>query len=74
MAEQMANGAEPFIATIRVMERHADGSSRVFFRTLVIGPATTVGELFEWRRLRVHNPLDGEFATPEIIITPNDTD
>lgn len=63
-----------YIARIVVLERHADGSARQFTVTRTIEETTTVRELFEWRERRVHDPVNGEFASREIIITPDDTD
>jgi len=62
-----------YIVRITVLERHADGSSRQFTVTRTVKASTTIGELFEWREKRVHDPVNGEFASREIIITPDDS-
>jgi hypothetical protein len=63
-----------FIARIAVLERHPDGSSRQFSATRTVDEKTTVAELFEWRTRKVHDPVNGEFATAEIILTPDDSE
>ncbi|MCX7625687.1 MAG: hypothetical protein N2Z21_05695 [Candidatus Sumerlaeaceae bacterium] len=63
-----------YIARIVVLERHADGSARQFTVTRTIDDDVTVRELFEWREKRVHDPVNGEFASREIILTPDDKD
>jgi hypothetical protein len=61
-----------YIARVKVLERHADGSARQFTVTRTLDDSTTAQELFEWRDKRVHDPLNGEFASKEIILTPDD--
>jgi hypothetical protein len=61
-----------FIARISVRENHPDGTGRLFDVTRIVDEQTTVGDLISWRRRKVHAPLDGEFASTEIIITPDD--
>jgi hypothetical protein len=63
-----------YVARITVLERHPDGSSRKFTSTRIIDEKTTVGELYDWRTRKVHDPLNGEFAAQEIVVTPDDTD
>lgn len=60
------------VARVQVLERHADGSSRQFVKTMIVDDSTTVGELFAWRNKKVHDPLNGEFASSEIVLTPDD--
>ncbi|MCX7717341.1 MAG: hypothetical protein N2111_02915 [Candidatus Sumerlaeaceae bacterium] len=60
-----------FVARVTILERHADGSARQFSATRIVSTSTTVGELFQWRDKTVHDPLNGEFAAPEIILTPD---
>jgi hypothetical protein len=60
-----------FVARVTILERHADGTARQFSATRIITATTTVGELFLWRDKTVHDPLNGEFASPEIILTPD---
>ena len=62
------------VARVTVLERHADGSNRQFVITRTVGPATTVKELFDWWEKRVHDPLNGEFATREIVLSPDDAE
>jgi hypothetical protein len=61
-----------YIARVLVLERHADGSARQFTVTRVVDENVTVRDLFEWRDKRVHDPVNGEFASREIILTPDD--
>jgi hypothetical protein len=61
-----------YIVRITVLERHVDGSSRQFTVTRSVSSATTVHELFDWREKRVHDPVNGEFASREIVVTPDD--
>jgi hypothetical protein len=60
------------IARVNVLERHADGSQRQFVVTRIVDGSTTVKELFDWRDKNVHDPLNGESASREIILTPDD--
>lgn len=60
------------VARVVVLERHADGSNRQFTITRICDSKMTIGELFQWRDKKVHDPLNGEFATKEIILTPDD--
>jgi len=32
----------------------------------------TIAELFEWRELKIHDPVNGEVASREIKITPDE--
>ena len=61
-----------YIARVEVLERHADGSMRKFTRTQVVEGAMTVGELFAWRNKKVNDPLNGEFASVEVVLTQDD--
>ena len=61
-----------YVARISVLERHPDGTSRQFYATRIIAKETTVQELMQWRQTKVHDPLNGEYASREIIITPDD--
>lgn len=63
-----------YVARISVLERHPDGTSRQFFTTRVVDDNTTVRELMQWRDSNVHDPINGEYASREIIVTPNDAD
>ena len=63
-----------YIARVLVLERHADGSARQFTITRTVDDNTTARELFEWRNKKVHDPLNGEFASKEIVLTPDDKD
>ena len=62
------------IARVLILERHADGSARQFWRTRVVDDSTTVRELFDWLYRKVNDPLNGEFATREIVLTPDGED
>jgi hypothetical protein len=62
-----------FIARISVRESHPDGTGRVFYVTRIVDDSITLRELEIWRNRKVHAPLDGEFASTEIIITPDDS-
>ena len=62
------------IARVNVLERHADGSQRQFTVTRIVDDTTTVKELFDWRDKSVHDPLNGESASHEIVLTPDDGD
>jgi hypothetical protein len=66
--------AAKYIARVVVLERHADGSSRQFSLTRTVDESTTARELFDWRDKKVHDPLNGEFASKEIVLTPDDKD
>lgn len=61
-----------YVARVDILERHADGSARQFTVTRVVDETATVAELSAWRDKSVHDPLNGEFASKEIIITPDD--
>lgn len=61
-----------YVARLSVLERHPDGTSRQFTVTRIITESTTVKELMQWRDLKVHDPINGEYASREVIITPND--
>jgi hypothetical protein len=63
-----------YVARVGVLERHADGSARQFTLTMVVDPSMTVKELMEWRDKRVHDPVNGEFASKEVVLTPDDGD
>jgi hypothetical protein len=63
-----------YIARVSILERHADGTARQFDKTKVVEATDTVKDLFEWRNKKVHDPLNGEFAASEIILTPDDVD
>jgi hypothetical protein len=62
-----------YIARVSVRESHPDGTGRIFEVTRIIDGSVTVQELMTWRQRKVHAPLDGEFASPEIILSPDDT-
>ena len=64
--------ATNYIARVNVLERHADGSARQFSITRTVDATTTVKELMDWRNNKVHDPLNGEFASKEVVITPDD--
>ncbi len=61
-----------YVARISVLERHPDGTARQFQTTRVVDDSTTVGELMKWRQQKVHDPINGEYASREIIVSPND--
>lgn len=61
-----------YVARVLVLERHPDGSARQFSATRVVAGATTVAELFKWRDKNVHDPINGEFASIEVVLTPDD--
>jgi hypothetical protein len=61
-----------YIARISVRESHPDGTGRIFEVTRIVDENTTIRDLDLWRQRKVHLPLDGEFASPEIVITPDD--
>jgi hypothetical protein len=61
-----------YIARVLVLERHADGSARQFTVTRTVEDTTPVRELMEWRDKTVHDPLNGEFASKEVVLTPDD--
>ncbi|MGI8907347.1 MAG: hypothetical protein ACR2IE_12745 [Candidatus Sumerlaeaceae bacterium] len=63
-----------YVARISVLERHPDGTSRQFLATQVVDDHTTVRDLMQWREMKVHDPINGEYASREIILTPNDAD
>lgn len=60
-----------FIARVHMLERHPDGSTRQFTITRIVDDKTPVGELFQWRSRKVHDPLNGEYASSEIVLTPD---
>ncbi|MCX7020206.1 MAG: hypothetical protein WCK47_14600 [bacterium] len=62
-----------YVVRITVLERHTDGSSRLFTSTGTFDAGTTLRELYQWREKKVHDPVNGEFASREIIITPDDS-
>jgi len=61
-----------YIARIAVLERHADGSARQFTVTRTVEATTTIRDLAEWRNKKVHDPVNGEFASQEIVLSPDD--
>ncbi len=63
---------DSFIARIDVLERHADGANRKFTLTRSVPGNMTIAELFEWRELKIHDPVNGEVASREIKITPDE--
>jgi hypothetical protein len=63
-----------YIARIQVFERHPDGSSRTFTVTRTVDESATVSEIFDWRDKRIHDPVNGEYASPEITLTPDDSE
>lgn len=71
--ETKKHSKDLYIARIQVLERHADGANRNFTITRALSGDMTVRELFEWRKNKVHDPVNGEFAEREILITPDDT-
>lgn len=62
------------IARINVFERHPDGSSRSFTVTRSFDESATLQEVFDWRAKRIHDPVNGEYASPEIILNPDDSE
>lgn len=65
--------ARRYIARVHVLERHADGTSREFTMTRTVGPTDTIQSLFDWRQKRVHDPINGEYASREISISVDDS-
>jgi hypothetical protein len=63
-----------YVARISVLERHPDGTSRSFEVTRIVDGTESVADLMKWRAMKVHDPINGEYASREIIITPNDGD
>lgn len=61
-----------FVARVGILERHPDGSARQFTVTRIVDETTTVKELYTWRNKSVHDPVNGEFASKEVILTPDD--
>lgn len=61
-----------YVARISVLERHPDGTARAFEATRIVDATTTIGELMRWRSMKVHDPINGEYASREIILTPDD--
>ena len=61
-----------YVARISVLERHPDGTSRSFQVTRIIDGDTSVADLMKWRSMKVHDPINGEYASREIILTPDD--
>ncbi|MBX7245709.1 MAG: hypothetical protein K1X53_09420 [Candidatus Sumerlaeaceae bacterium] len=62
------------IGRVLVLERHADGSSRQFTLTRIFDSTATIAEVMAWRDKKVHDPVNGEFASREVILTPDDAD
>ena len=67
------NKKETFIARIEILERHADGSHRSFTATRSVPGNMTISELFQWRKDKIHDPVNGEFACREIKLTIDET-
>lgn len=63
-----------YIARISVLERHPDGTARQFEVTRIVDETLTVKELMKWRSAKVHDPINGEYASKEIILTPDDAE
>jgi len=55
-----------------VLERHPDGTSRSFEVTRIVDGDLKVSDLMKWRSMKVHDPINGEYASREIILTPDD--
>ena len=63
-----------YVARISVLERHPDGTSRSFEVTRIVDSTMSIGDLMKWRSAKVHDPINGEYASREIILTPDDGD
>ena len=63
-----------YVARISVLERHPDGTSRSYESTRIVDGDLTISDLMKWRKMKVHDPVNGEYASREIIITPDDGD
>lgn len=61
-----------FVARISVLERHPDGTSRSFEVTRIVDGEMSISDLMKWRTMKVHDPINGEYASREIILTPDD--
>jgi hypothetical protein len=61
-----------YVARISVLERHPDGTSRSFEVTRIVDGAMSVDDLMKWRTMKVHDPINGEYASREIILSPDD--
>lgn len=61
-----------YVARISVLERHPDGTSRSFEITRIVDGSFTVADLMKWRSMKVHDPINGEYASREIVLTPDD--
>lgn len=61
-----------YVARISVLERHPDGTSRSFQVTRIVDGTMTVNDLMKWRTMKVHDPINGEYASREIILSPDD--
>ncbi len=61
-----------YVARVSVRESHPDGTARMFEKTAIVDGSMTIRELMDWRSKRVHDPLNGEFAATEVIVTPDD--
>jgi hypothetical protein len=63
-----------YVARISMLERHPDGTSRNYEVTRIVDGTVTVSELMKWRNAKVHDPINGEYASREIKLTPDDGD
>lgn len=63
-----------YVARISVLERHPDGTSRGYEVTRIVDETATVKDLMKWRGAKVHDPINGEYASREIVLTPDDGD
>ena len=63
-----------YVARISVLERHPDGTSRSFEVTRIVDGNMSVNDLMKWRVAKVHDPINGEYASREIVLTPDDGD
>jgi len=61
-----------YVARISVLERHPDGTSRSFQVTRIVDGTMSVNDLMKWRTMKVHDPINGEYASREIILSPDD--
>ena len=57
-----------------MLERHPDGTSRSYEVTRIVDESLSVKDLMKWRKSKVHDPINGEYASREIILTPDDGD
>ena len=60
------------VARRRMVRRYRPDTVPAAAVTRIVDATLTVDDLMKWRKMKVHDPINGEYASREIIITPDD--